>query len=119
MILPGSSFQRCFELFDEGIPEEVFDERFEDVHAGIESLLIESVGPDVGGRMHIGRSRNDEVVTCIRIKLREDILKQMSALIKVREVLVALVKPYQDRNARIYPPAARPANDPCSPSPCV
>jgi argininosuccinate lyase len=78
------------ELFDEGIPEEVFDERFEDVHAGIESFLIESVGPEIGGRMHMGRSRNDEVATCIRIKLREDLLKQMSALIKVREVLVAL-----------------------------
>ncbi len=79
-------------LFDEGIPEEVFDERFEDVHAGIESLLIESVGMDVGGRMHMGRSRNDEVATCIRIKLREDMLKQMSALLKVREVLVTLAE---------------------------
>jgi len=78
------------ELFDEGIPEEVFDDRFEDVHAGIESLLIESVGADAGGRMHMGRSRNDEVATCIRIKLREEMLKQMSALLKVREVLVAL-----------------------------
>ena len=56
------------ELFDEGIPEEVFDERFEDVHAGIESFLIESVGAEAGGRMHMGRSRNDEVATCIRIK---------------------------------------------------
>jgi argininosuccinate lyase len=80
------------ELFDEGIPEEVFDERFEDVHAGIESLLIESLGADAGGRMHMGRSRNDEVATCIRIRLREDILKQMSALLKVREVLVALAE---------------------------
>jgi argininosuccinate lyase len=80
------------ELFDEGIPEEVFDDRFEDVHAGIESLLIESVGADVGGRMHMGRSRNDEVATCIRIKLREEMLKQMSALLKVREVLVALAE---------------------------
>jgi argininosuccinate lyase len=80
------------ELFDEGVPEEVFDERFEDVHAGIESLLIESLGADAGGRMHMGRSRNDEVATCIRIRLREDILKQMSALLKVREVLVALAE---------------------------
>ena len=31
-------------LYDEGIPEEVFDDRFEDVHAGIESLLIEAAG---------------------------------------------------------------------------
>ncbi|MDD1703988.1 MAG: argininosuccinate lyase [Methanoregula sp.] len=78
------------ELFDEGIPEEVFDDRFEDVHAGIESLIIEAIGAEAGGRMHMGRSRNDEVATCIRIKLREDLLKQMSALLKVREVLVAL-----------------------------
>ena len=75
---------------DEGIPEEVFDDRFEDVHAGIESILIESAGVEIGGRMHIGRSRNDEVATCIRIKLREELLKQMSALLKVRNVLIAL-----------------------------
>jgi argininosuccinate lyase len=84
------------ELHDEGIPEEVFDDRFEDVHAGIEAMLIEAVGVDVGGRMHMGRSRNDEVATCIRIKLREELLKQMSALLKVREVLVALADQHRE-----------------------
>jgi argininosuccinate lyase len=79
-------------MHEEGIPDEVFDDRFEDVHAGIESLLIESVGAETGGRMHMGRSRNDEVATCIRIKLREELLKQMAALLKVREVLVALAE---------------------------
>ena len=83
-------------LFDEGVPEEVFDDRFEDVHAGIETLLIGSVGGDAGGRMHMGRSRNDEVATCIRIKLRDDLLKQMAALLKVREVLVALAEKHTD-----------------------
>jgi len=81
---------------DEGIPEEVFDDRFEDVHAGIESILIESAGIEIGGRMHIGRSRNDEVATCIRIKLREELLKQMSALIKIRKVLIALAGQHKD-----------------------
>jgi argininosuccinate lyase len=84
------------ELYDEGIPEEVFDDRFEDVHAGIEAMLIESVGVDVGGRMHMGRSRNDEVATCIRIKLRDELLKQMSALLKVREVLLALADQHRE-----------------------
>jgi argininosuccinate lyase len=84
------------ELFDEGIPDEVFDDRFEDVHAGIESLLIETVGMEAGGRMHMGRSRNDEVATCIRIKLRDDVLKQMAALLKVRDVLVALAARHID-----------------------
>ena len=78
------------EMHDEGIPEEAFDERFEDVHAGIESILIEIAGPEIGGRLHMGRSRNDEVATCIRIRLREELLKQMAALLKIRKVLVAL-----------------------------
>jgi argininosuccinate lyase len=84
------------EMYEGGIPEEVFDDRFEDVHAGIESILIASAGPDTGGRMHMGRSRNDEVATCIRIKLREELIKQMTALLKVRAVLVTLAGKHTD-----------------------
>jgi argininosuccinate lyase len=79
-------------LHDNGIPDEVFDDRFEDVHAGIESLLIESLGVEAGGRMHMGRSRNDEVVTCIRIRLREDLLVQMAALLKIRQILLTIAE---------------------------
>ncbi|MGB9176921.1 MAG: argininosuccinate lyase [Methanoregula sp.] len=78
------------EMHDHGVPDGVFDERFEDVHAGIESFLIESAGAEAGGRMHMGRSRNDEVATCIRIRLRRELLKQMAALIKVRQVLITV-----------------------------
>ncbi|RJS73492.1 MAG: argininosuccinate lyase [Candidatus Syntrophoarchaeum sp. WYZ-LMO15] len=48
-------------------------ERYEDVHAAIESRLIELIGEEVGGRMHTGRSRNDEVATCIRLALRGEL----------------------------------------------
>jgi argininosuccinate lyase len=77
-------------LQEEGVPEEAFDHRFEDIHAGIESLLIAEAGPETGGRMHMGRSRNDEVATCIRIRLREELLREMTALMKLRQVLLAL-----------------------------
>lgn len=84
------------EMYTEGIPEEAFDERFEDIHAGIESFLIADAGPEIGGRLHIGRSRNDEVATCIRIRLREELLKQMTALLKIRKVLIALAGQHKD-----------------------
>ena len=79
-------------IHDEGIPEDVFDDRFEDVHAGIESLLNEACGADTGGRLHIGRSRNDEVATCIRIRLREEMLEQMGGLLRLREILAAIAE---------------------------
>jgi len=83
-------------MHDEGVPEEAFDERFEDIHAGIESFLIESAGTEIGGRLHIGRSRNDEVATCIRIRMREELLKQMASLLKIRRTLIALAEQHKD-----------------------
>ncbi|GAA4400155.1 argininosuccinate lyase [Ornithinibacter aureus] len=43
----------------------------EDVHTALERGLIERAGPDVGGRLRAGRSRNDQVATLFRMYLRE------------------------------------------------
>ena len=44
----------------------------EDVHMAVERRLTEIVGP-VGGKVHTGRSRNDQVATDFRLWLREEI----------------------------------------------
>jgi len=77
-------------IHDNGLPEKVFDERYEDIHAGIEAHLISMVGMDAGGRLHMGRSRNDEVATCIRVRLRREILALLSKIEKLRSVLLKL-----------------------------
>jgi argininosuccinate lyase len=41
----------------------------EDVHGALERRLVEIVGPDVGGRLRAGRSRNDQVATDLRLLL--------------------------------------------------
>ena len=38
----------------------------EDVHGALERLLIEEIGPDVGGKLRAGRSRNDQIATLFR-----------------------------------------------------
>ena len=43
----------------------------EDVHGALERLLIEEVGPEVGGRLRAGRSRNDQVATLFKMFLRD------------------------------------------------
>lgn len=77
-------------MVDEGLPESVYDDRYEDIHAGIEANLIDSVGMDFGGRLHMGRSRNDEVATCIRLSLRREMLSRMSEINSLRQVLLDL-----------------------------
>src|SRR5690606_33149023 len=44
----------------------------EDVHMAVERRLTELVGP-VGGKLHTGRSRNDQVATDLRLWLRDEI----------------------------------------------
>jgi argininosuccinate lyase len=80
------------QLYDEGIPESAFDDVYEDVHAGIEAFLIATVGEEIGGRMHMGRSRNDEVAACLRIRMREDVLRQLSILFRLRSTLISLAE---------------------------
>jgi argininosuccinate lyase len=38
----------------------------EDVHGALERLLVEQIGPEVGGRLRAGRSRNDQIATLFR-----------------------------------------------------
>ena len=42
----------------------------EDVHTALESRLTQNVG-EAGGRLHLGRSRNDQVLTALRLYLRD------------------------------------------------
>lgn len=49
-----------------------FRREFEDIHLNIEKRLIEKIGP-VGGKLHTGRSRNDQVVTDVHLWVKDEI----------------------------------------------
>ncbi len=42
----------------------------EDAHTALETQLTKAIGP-AGGRLHLGRSRNDQVLTALRLYLRD------------------------------------------------
>ena len=46
----------------------------EDVHVLIEDYITKRTSREVGGLLHLGKSRNDQVVTAIRMTLRNEIL---------------------------------------------
>ncbi len=67
----------------------------EDVHEAIETAVIERIGPD-GGKMHTARSRNDEVATCIRYRLREDVLDAIETTLALRTSLVEVAEAHTE-----------------------
>src|SRR4030042_4539024 len=52
----------------------------EDVHSNVESALIRYVGMESGGRIHTGRSRNDQVALDMRLYLRDQALDFVDGL---------------------------------------
>ncbi len=60
----------------------------EDVHSALERGLVERAGPDLGGRLRAGRSRNDQIATLVRMYLRESARRVAGGLLDVVRALV-------------------------------
>jgi argininosuccinate lyase len=72
-----------------------FKTSLEDIHMNIESRLKEIIG-DAGGRLHTGRSRNDQVAVDFRLWLRDDI-KEIDDFIKdLQESLINKAEEHAD-----------------------
>jgi len=65
----------------------------EDIHTVIENRLKEKVGV-VAGKLHSGRSRNDQVATDTRLYMRRQIAELQDALGKLLQVLVEKAECY-------------------------
>ena len=64
-----------------------WDPAKEDVHMNIEARLLEIVGP-VGGKLHTGRSRNDQIATDLRLWVRTRLDEIVSILTTFAQVLL-------------------------------
>ena len=63
------------------------DDTDEDVHGALERGLIERVGPELGGRLRAGRSRNDQVATLFRLWLRDAVRSVGAGVLDVVDAL--------------------------------
>jgi argininosuccinate lyase len=63
----------------------------EDIHMAIERRLTELIGP-LGGKLHTGRSRNDQVALDIRLYLREELDRLVGQLNEFQRVVLAKAK---------------------------
>lgn len=88
----------------ENLKNEKFDvsSGAEDIHELIEALVIKKAGMASGGKMHTARSRNDQVVLDIRMKIRDDINIICNCLLDAVEALVSVAKNHQKTIMPLY-----------------
>ncbi len=91
--LLSSEEARTLEEHLKGVGEEIRSgaltprAELEDVHMTIEARLTERCGP-LGARLHMGRSRNDQVATALRLHLRSTLLTLQDALDELLSTLL-------------------------------
>ncbi|MGD8749030.1 MAG: lyase family protein, partial [Balneolaceae bacterium] len=74
--------------------EFTIEDGFEDVHSKIEYELTQKLG-DVGKKIHAGRSRNDQVLVCLHLYIKDQI-DEMKKLIKALfDELMSLSEKYR------------------------
>ncbi|MCZ4097566.1 argininosuccinate lyase [Streptomyces sp. So13.3] len=68
----------------------------EDVHTALERGLLERIGPDLGGKLRAGRSRNDQIATLFRMYLRDHARIIGGLIAELQEALVGLAETHAD-----------------------
>ncbi|MDQ4073467.1 MAG: argininosuccinate lyase [Thermoproteota archaeon] len=82
--------------------EEYGNPNSEDIHELVESAVIGMTGIEVGGKMHTARSRNDQVILDIRMKIRDDINTICKNLLVLIDTLVQRAKENIDTIMPMY-----------------
>jgi argininosuccinate lyase len=72
----------------------------EDVHGALEAALIAQIGPELGGKLRAGRSRNDQIATLVRLYLLDharviahDLLRVIDAVVAQAEAHATAIMP--------------------------
>jgi len=72
----------------------IFEQSLEDIHMNIENQLIQTAGAAIGGKLHTARSRNDQVITDVKLYIRDEYLKLYNSLIDLIKSLLDKASEY-------------------------
>ena len=75
-------------------PDYKMDPTSEDVHHSLEQDAIKSIGMDKAGYLNLGKSRNDQVATAIRMETRAKVLELLEEVGGLQKALVKAIAKY-------------------------
>ena len=73
----------------------------EDIHLNLEKMLIDLIGP-VGGKLHTGRSRNDQVATDMHLFLKKRVVEVIGLIENFQKTLLAQAEEHVETIAPGY-----------------
>lgn len=73
----------------------IFDPKDIDIHPAIERNVIKLCGLDIGGKVHLAKSRNDQVMTDIHIYLRNETIEIIKLIQELVNTLIKLASKYR------------------------
>ncbi len=76
------------------------NENFEDIHPFIEQSVIDKIGIEIGGKIHTGRSRNDQISVDLRLKIRKELNNITKELFFLFDILIDV----SNKNINTYMP---------------
>lgn len=105
-ILPSADVQAILsglaQLKDKAIAGELeFSIANEDIHLNLEKMLIDLIGP-VGGKLHTGRSRNDQVATDMHLFLKKRVQETIDLIAAFQQTLLVQAKEHIETIAPGY-----------------
>src|SRR5262245_58741933 len=83
------------QILSEYSPEQVKSSPYEDIHTFVEATLTSKIGP-VAGKLHTGRSRNDQVATDFRLFVRKAVGLVLADIEALQLALVESGAKYSD-----------------------
>jgi argininosuccinate lyase len=83
------TIRRALDAIDrDALTRVTYDGSCEDLFFYVNRLIADSCGPDLAGRLHTARSRNDIDMTMYRMLLRDWLLSLAEAVVRLRSVLL-------------------------------
>ncbi len=84
----------CLRFLDRMPEHPKLDPSSEDVHHSIEQQAIKSIGMETAGYLNLGKSRNDQVATALRMEVRDSVLRLLRETSKLQSSLVRSMDRY-------------------------
>jgi len=82
--------------------EREYDPRFEDMFFMFERSLEEKIGGSLAGQVHTARSRNDIGVAEFRLVMRDELVKVMDSILRLKDSLLTLIEGNLDTVMPMY-----------------